>query len=82
MTHLWLDFCPFIDTRSQEHTSNSADKTVQTSAGFSGWSYSEFAGSHMGWVFLTFEAALHSPLQGFVPQFCTPGCEGLDEPRL
>lgn len=33
-------------------------------------------------VFLTFKVALHSPLQGFVPQFSTPGCEVLDEPRL
>lgn len=82
MTHLWLLFCPFMYTCSQKHTSNSAGKTLQSSAGFSGWSYSGFTESHMVQVLITFEAAPHSPLQDFVPQFSTPGCEELDEPRL
>lgn len=67
MTHLWLAFCPFIYTCSQRHVCNSTGKTTQSFAGFSGLSYSEFTESHMVQVFLMFEVALHSPLQGFVP---------------
>lgn len=82
MIHLWLFFCPFVYTCSQKHTSNFAGKTIQSFADFNGWSYSEFTESDMVQVFLTFEVALNSPLQGFVAQFSTPGCEWLDEPRL